>query len=126
MPQHDQWKKEGRLPTLVGSTDTHSATYGESERTLILAPSPAGEDLAEAMRRNATLLVNCTERQLFLGPDHMIARAVAALADGPAQQERRAARLKAALAKADIPALLRKSPAGIVKPADLPAYRVTE
>ena len=35
-----------------------------------------------------------------------------------------AARIKAALAKADLPALLRCSPAAIVKPADLPFYRV--
>jgi hypothetical protein len=49
----------------------------------------------------------------------MIARAVAALAAGPATREQWAARIKASLAKADIPALLRKSPATIVKPADL-------
>lgn len=120
LPQYDRWKAEGRLPTLVGSTDTHDATYGESERTLIFAPGPAADDVAEAVRRQAILLVGCGNPRLFLGPDDMIARAVAALADGPAQQERRVARIKAALVKADLPALLRKSPAGIVKPADLP------
>jgi hypothetical protein len=126
LPQYDQWKKEGRLPTLVGSTDTHGATYGESERTLILAPSPAADDVAEAVRRQAVLLVSSGDPHVFLGPDEMIARAVAALADGPAQQERRAARIKAALAKADVPALLRRSPSAVVKPADLPSCLAKE
>lgn len=119
MPQYGQWKKEGRLPPMVGSTDTHSATYGESERTLILAPCPAADDVAEAVRRGANLLVSCADARLFLGPDEMIARAAAALADGQAMQEQRATRLKAALVKADIPSLLRKSPFAVVKPTDV-------
>jgi hypothetical protein len=49
----------------------------------------------------------------------MIARAVTAMADGQAMQEQRATRLKAALAKADIPSLLRKSPSAVVKPSDV-------
>jgi len=118
-PQYGQWKREGRLPPLVGSTDTHDGTYGSSERTLILAPSPAADDVAEAVRREAVLLVDSGDPRLFLGPDEMIARAVAALAGGPTLREQRAARIKAALEKADIPALLRKSPATAVKPADL-------
>jgi len=119
MSQYGQWKAEGRLPPLVGSTDTHDATYGQSERTLILAPGPAADDVAEAVRREAILLVSVQDSRMFLGPDEMIARAVAALSDGQALREQRAARLKAALAKADIPSLLRKSPAAVVKPTDV-------
>ncbi len=86
---------------------------------MILAPGPAADDVAEAVRRKAVLLVSNQDPGLFLGPDEMIARAVAALADGQAMQERRAARLKAALTKADIPSLLRKSPSAVVKPTDV-------
>jgi hypothetical protein len=119
MPQYSQWKKAGQLPPLVGSSDTHDATYGSSERTLILAPGPAADDVAEAVRRGANLLVSCADARFFLGPDEMIARAVTAMADGQAMQEQRATRLKAALAKADIPSLLRKSPSAVVKPSDV-------
>jgi hypothetical protein len=119
VPEYNQWKAAGRLPVMVGSTDTHGGMFGHTERTLILAPSPAPDDVAEAIRREATLLISSGDPRLFLGADDMIARAVAALAAGPATREQWAARIKASLAKADIPALLRKSPATIVKPADL-------
>jgi hypothetical protein len=119
VPEYIQWKAAGRLPPMVGSTDTHGGMFGHTERTMILAPSPAPDDVAEAIRREAVLLVSAGDPRLFLGPDDMIARAVAALADGPAMREQQAARIKAALEKADIPALLRKSPATAVKPGDV-------
>ena len=119
VPEYIRWKAEGRLPPQVGSTDTHGGIFGHTERTLILAPGPAPDDVAEAIRREATLLVSAGDPRLFLGADDMIARAVAALADGPSSREERAARITAALEHADIPALLRKSPATAVRPADL-------
>jgi Asp-tRNA(Asn)/Glu-tRNA(Gln) amidotransferase A subunit family amidase len=41
----------GRLPVLVGSTDTHDGFFSDLERSLILAPGRGGADLAEAVRR---------------------------------------------------------------------------
>lgn len=116
IPEYIEWKANGLLPAMVGSTDTHGGIFAHSERTMILAPSTQPDDIADAVRRETTLLVCSGDPRLFLGPDNMIARAVAALTDGQAMRERQAARIKAFFEKADIPALLRKSPA--VRPPD--------
>ena len=51
-PRYDEWKKAGRLPLVLGATDTHSGFYNYPERTVILAPSSSGSDLAEAIRQD--------------------------------------------------------------------------
>lgn len=105
-----KWKAEGRLPQLVGSTDNHGCDPGSwPERTLILAPSPSGVDVAEAIRWGRAVLVSPVHARLFYGPDDMVAAACAALAEGKTLKAQRAAALRGYLEKANFAALLKAS-----------------
>ncbi|MCX7934142.1 MAG: hypothetical protein N3A66_02660, partial [Planctomycetota bacterium] len=108
---YHRWKREQRLPTLVGSSDTHSGTFDAGERTAILSDSPSGEALANAVRGNRTALVSINEPEYAYGPDEMLALVAAALADSAGQREQTAALLREAVGTADLASLLRLSPA---------------
>ena len=113
---YDAWKRDGTCPLLVGSSDTHNGTFPDGESTLLFATSPQGEDVAEAVRWGRAVAVEPTFAHLFYGPDAMLAPAWAALAESKALRAASAARLKAALEKADLYALIRASPDKPVPP----------
>ena len=69
---YEAWKKNGKLPVMVGTTDTHSGTFGWPERTLILAPSPEGNDLAKAIRRAKVIMISPRGGNFFYGSDKML------------------------------------------------------
>jgi len=114
-PTYDEWKQAGKLPVIVGSTDTHSgACSTPAERTVILAPAPLGPDLAEAVRRGQVVAVEIGSSRVFYGQDIMFGRFIAALAEGTALKKTKAGRITEALKDADIPALLKAGPPKIV------------
>jgi hypothetical protein len=109
-PGYDAWKAAGRLPVLVGTTDSHNGVFTNApERTIVFAPSPEGDDVAEAIRSGHSLAVVWPQRDFLYGHDEMLAMAWTALAAGESLKAAKAARLKDALETADIPGLLRAS-----------------
>jgi len=108
-PAYEQWRKEGRLPTLVGSTDEHMGYFFNLERSIILAPSVAGMDIAEAVRRGNVCLIEPALPNVLYGAPHMIGRAREAILEGTEIRARRAARIRAALADLNITGLITTS-----------------
>ncbi|MHC4562765.1 MAG: sugar-binding protein [Planctomycetota bacterium] len=108
-PDYETWRKEGRLPTLVGSTDEHMGYFFNLERSIILAPSAAGTDVAEAVRRGNVCLIEPALPNVLYGAPHMIGRAGEAIREGTELRARRAARIQAALADLDITGLITTS-----------------
>ncbi len=114
---YSQWKADGRLPTLIGSTDTHAGCFADMERTLVYAPGADGTDVAEAVRWGNTLILGAGGPEFCYGPDPMIARLAARLAaDRNTLQAAMAARLAKILEKADIGTLIRASTGTPVHP----------
>ena len=123
-PTFDDWKQAGKLPVVVGSTDTHSgACSTPAERTIILAPTPQGPDLAEAVRRGQVLAVEVGSARVIYGHDTMLGRAISALAEGRGLKQAKAHRITEALKDADIPALLQASPPRVVTVGELSKTR---
>lgn len=89
VPEYNQWKAAGRLPVMVGSTDTHGGMFGHTERTLILAPSSAPDDVAEAIRREATLLISSGDHHQTGGRgEHQLPRRRVRVGLPPVEQPR--------------------------------------
>lgn len=107
---YDTWKTSGKLPVMVGATDTHSGTFGWPERTLILAPAPEGNDLAKAIRRAKVVMVSQDGGNFFYGSDEMLKYAWSALKEGTVLKAEKAERLKNTLKNADIIGLILKTP----------------
>lgn len=107
--RYDEWKQKGVLPVFVGGTDTHDGTFSYPERTIILAPTTAGDDVAEAMRLGRAVLVTPSGGKLFYGSDRMTAIVWAALAEGKGLKTAKAEHLQSVLKKANLSALLRAS-----------------
>ncbi len=122
-PRYDEWKKAGTLPAVVGTTDTHSGTFAAGDaglaRSIIEAPRPGGNDLADAIRKKNVAAAYVAAPYLFYGPDRMTGLVWAALADGKALKAARAERLKETLRNADLIGLLRESPSRPVRPETL-------
>ena len=112
---YEKLKKAGTLPVLVGATDTHSGTFGPSERTAIIARTPNGSDVSKAVRQGRTTIVSSSDGKLFYGHDDMLATVCAALAEGKGLKASKAAQLKKALKNADIAGLLEASQPRVVK-----------
>jgi hypothetical protein len=112
--QYDLWKREGRCPLIVGTSDTHDGTFSDGECTIVWAASTAGDDVAEAIRWGQAVAVEPAFAKLFYGPDGMIARAWAALAEGKALKAAKADELKRVLEKADLRGIVQAAP---TKPA---------
>ncbi len=108
-PAYEQWRREGRLPTLVGSTDEHMGYFFNLERSIILAPGAGGADVAEAVRRGNVCIIEPTMVNVVYGAPHMIARVREALLEGGELRQRRAARIRAAVAEMDITGLITTS-----------------
>ncbi|MHB0936162.1 MAG: sugar-binding protein [Armatimonadota bacterium] len=118
IPGHyEEWKAQGMLPVITGTSDTHGPIPW-SERTLILAPSAQGEDIAEAIRARQAIAVSLYEQrpEIFFGSDDMRSVAWSLLADGEGLKQTHAARLKAILKNADLVGLLKASPPRVVTP----------
>jgi len=113
----EEWKAQGMLPVITGTSDTHSPIPW-SERTIILAPSAQGADIAEAIRAKQAIAVSLYEQrpEIFFGAEGMRNLAWALLADGDGLKQTHAARLKAMLKNADLVGLLKASPPRVVAP----------
>jgi hypothetical protein len=118
-PRYDEWRHTDMLPTLVGSTDEHAGFFFNPERSIILAPSASGPDLAEAIRRNNVCIFEPTMAKVVYGPPHMIGRVREALDEGDAIRARKAARIRADLAELDIAGLIRSSGATRLSPDEV-------
>jgi len=105
-PDYEQWRAEGRLPALVGSTDEHMGYFFNLERSFILAPSASGPDVAEAVRRSNVCIFEPTMENVVYGAPHMIKLVRNALLEGSELRQRRADQIRAALAEADITGLI--------------------
>ena len=108
-PAHDQWRAEGVLPTLVGSTDEHRGYFFNVERSVILTPTQGGVDVADAVRRGNVCLFDPTLPNVAYGAPHMIARVREALMEGTVLRQRRAAYVSEVLVNLDIVSLIRSS-----------------
>ncbi|MBU0715632.1 MAG: hypothetical protein KJ964_09790 [Verrucomicrobia bacterium] len=106
---YDTWKASGKLPVMVGATDTHSGTFGWPERTLILTPSPNEDDLAEAIRRAKVVMVSPQGGNFFYGSDEMLTYTWSALKEGKTLKVEKAEHLKNIFKHADITGLLIRS-----------------
>ena len=108
--KYDEWKKAGRLPVLTGSTDTHSGTFGDLQRTIILAPEFSGANLAEAIRSRTVVMIDPDNVNFFCGNnDLMIRLAADALADGGYLKNLKVRRLRDALRRLKVCPLLEAS-----------------
>lgn len=105
---HDEWKAAGELPIMLGSTDSHSGSFGWPERTLMLGAAPGGEALADAVRQGRVLMLSPSGGHFFYGSDEMVKYAWSALKDGQALQKQKAALLKKALENADLAGLIER------------------
>ena len=108
-PSYDQWRAEGKLPTLVGSTDEHMGYFFNVERSIILAPTQGGVDVADAVRRGNVCLIDPTLPNVVYGAPHMIARVREALLEGTELRQRRMAYVREVLAELDIVSLITSS-----------------
>jgi len=109
-PRLDAWTRQGKLPLITGSTDSHDGTFGNlPERTLVFADSADGAALAGALRKKRAVAVLPEGGKLFYGPAAMVKRAQAALAEGTALRAARADRLRRTLARAKLADLVAAS-----------------
>lgn len=104
-----KWKKEGTLPTIVGSTDTHDGTFIWLERSLIFAPSPEEYDVAEAVRIGNVAALDADQPEFFYGHDDMTSLAWSTLSEGWSLKTAKAERLRRTLKSADIAGLVTES-----------------
>ena len=107
---YDSWKGRGKLPVLTGSTDTHTGTFADPERTVILAEAASGDGVAGAVRADRTVLLNAQSRDYLYGPDSLVHDIWAALADGEGLRTQKAGEIRSMLARADIALMIRMSP----------------
>jgi hypothetical protein len=111
-PSYDTWSGTDTLPVLVGSTDTHSGTFHRLERSVILASSTGGGDVAGAVRHGRIVLVDPNRRRYSFGANEDIRAAlVSALEKGRKAKKAKAKALRSILQNADLAGLLRASPA---------------
>lgn len=97
-PHYSKWKREGRLPVLVGGTDTHNGTFHMPERSLMFLPSCDIRAIADGLKAGRIVMVDpwngaytVTRGMInksrwdsdffFYGADDMIQLAVDVLAD---------------------------------------------
>lgn len=108
---YDTWKKAGTLPLMTGTTDTHSSTFGglNCERTVIFAPAPTGDDVANAIRHGQVAAIFPTEAEHVYGPKQVVDAVWGALAEGKALKASSAEQIRKALKNADVPGLLQAS-----------------
>jgi hypothetical protein len=119
---YDAWKEAGVLPVIVGSTDSHDGTFaGHRERTIVLAPTAQGDDIAEAIRSGHAVALAWSRGRMLYGSDDLICRVWTALAEGQALKAAKAERLRNVLGTADLPGLLRASPPRPVSLTELSA-----
>ncbi|MBE3070875.1 MAG: CehA/McbA family metallohydrolase, partial [Planctomycetes bacterium] len=108
--EYDRWKQLKACPLLVGTTDTHNGTFTPAECTIILAASPQGPAVVEAIQNRLAVAVLPFYAKIFYGPDPVVALAWSALADGKGLRAAKAGELKKVLKKADLPVILRDAP----------------
>ncbi|MCM8764056.1 MAG: hypothetical protein NC830_01645, partial [Candidatus Omnitrophica bacterium] len=53
-----QWKKQGILPALAGTTDSHDGTFSNSERTAIISSDLSEKSIVEAIKNKKSILVS--------------------------------------------------------------------
>jgi hypothetical protein len=108
--KYDEWKEQGILPVIVGTTDTHSGLFYSPERTIVFAPSAGGDEVAEAIRQNRVIAVSSSSGEhFFYGSDKMVSLALRALREGKKLKSFKVERLKKTLKNANLVGLLKSS-----------------
>lgn len=79
---YQNWLQNSNLPVLTGSTDNHSTTFYNPERTVIYAQTPKGNDIAESVRWGYSCIVDNSKDQLFYGHLPMTTTVFYALREG--------------------------------------------
>jgi hypothetical protein len=106
---YDEWKRAGKLPVLTGTTDTHDGTFSSFERTVVLAPTAEGDDIAEAIRYGRAVVVNRNGPYFLYGYDEMTSLVWSALAEGQELRKVKANRIRKALANANLSGIIAAS-----------------
>lgn len=118
--KYDKWKKQGILPVIVGTTDTHSGLFSYPERTIIFAPTPEEDDVNEAIRQKQVVAVSASSGEYFFyGSDKMISIALDGLREGKKLKDAKKEGLRKALKNADLVGLLKSSQPKRVKVDDI-------
>jgi len=113
------WTRSGKTPVLIGSSDTHDGFFQIPERTIIIAPSADGADLAEAVRREH-VVARFPEPDLLEGPKEFRAMVFQVLGDTEGMRRKRAERIREYLRNAKIVELLDECPVEMVPPEEIP------
>ena len=53
-----KWKKQGILPALVGTTDTHDGTFSNPERTAIVSADLSEKSIVDAIKNKKSILIS--------------------------------------------------------------------
>jgi hypothetical protein len=101
------WQGTEKMPVVTGTTDTHSGTFDDPERTIILGPTAGGDDVAEAIRGKQVAALLPNGPALLYGRESMTNLVWAALAEGKTLKAQKAAQITKALENADFVGLLR-------------------
>lgn len=81
-PKYDEWKAKGMLPTLTGSSDTHTTTF-PMERSFIMANRMKdGFDIANAVKSGNVAILLPNHTGFIFGSDKMIQNLINHLSGG--------------------------------------------
>jgi hypothetical protein len=105
--KYEQWKKAGTLPIMTGTSDTESGFLTTTEKTIILAPTPTGPDLADAIRNKRVAAYFPGSHLPFYGPDPIVTKIYQALAEGKMLKTEKIQRIKTTLRRANLAELLK-------------------
>lgn len=124
-PHYSRWKKEGRLPTLTGGSDSHNGTFHLSEVSFLFMPNADGQTLADTVKAGNVILLDpwngsytITRNMVnkshwddlyFYGPDDKIQFAVNVLADPTYLKTLKEKLLRAYMKDVDIKGLINSS-----------------
>ena len=107
--RYPDWKRAGKAPLIVGSSDTHDGMFSDSDRTGVFAAAPTGSGIADAIRTRRAIAAWNWLAGLFCGDDVPVGWAVEALRDGAALKARKIQHLKDVMKRADLMGLLQDS-----------------
>ncbi|MCX7705555.1 MAG: CehA/McbA family metallohydrolase [bacterium] len=104
-----QWKKQGILPALVGTTDTHDGTFSNSERTIILSSELSEKSLVEAIKNRKSILVSSSNGSDYMyGETDFMGETWDILREGNSLKEAKRDYIRNMLKNADLPGLLQE------------------
>jgi hypothetical protein len=122
-PLLDAWPAEIERPATVGTSDTHAGTFENLERTLVQSTGMDGARLAAAVRRRDIAMLSFADPRVLRGSPAVTAALTDALRDPAALRAAWQARLRRALARADLARLVLTAPERAVAADELAVPR---